>query len=92
MFTSWLNTTVWHKTHLITHNDILCHLSSEFSFFMILINGMFDIVDIKIKAGKGGDGNVSFIREKYVAKGGPDGGDGGNGEVFILLLITTCLH
>jgi GTP-binding protein len=40
---------------------------------------MVDIVDIKIKAGKGGDGNVSFIREKYVAKGGPDGGDGGNG-------------
>ncbi len=40
---------------------------------------MVDIVDIKIKAGKGGDGNVSFIHEKYVAKGGPDGGDGGNG-------------
>lgn len=38
-----------------------------------------DIVKIKIKAGNGGDGAVSFHREKYVAAGGPDGGDGGRG-------------
>lgn len=38
-----------------------------------------DIAKIKIKAGKGGDGAVSFHREKYVASGGPDGGDGGKG-------------
>ena len=38
-----------------------------------------DTAKIFIKAGKGGDGAVSFHREKYVAAGGPDGGDGGKG-------------
>ena len=38
-----------------------------------------DIAKIKIKAGSGGNGAVSFRREKYVAAGGPDGGDGGKG-------------
>ncbi len=38
-----------------------------------------DKAKIKIKAGDGGDGAVSFHREKYVAAGGPDGGDGGKG-------------
>lgn len=38
-----------------------------------------DIAKIKIKAGDGGDGAVTFHREKYVASGGPDGGDGGRG-------------
>lgn len=38
-----------------------------------------DVAKIKIKAGNGGNGAVSFHREKYVAAGGPDGGDGGRG-------------
>ena len=38
-----------------------------------------DIAKIRIASGKGGDGKVGFHREKYVAAGGPDGGDGGRG-------------
>ncbi|MEL7609042.1 MAG: GTPase ObgE [Bacillota bacterium] len=42
-----------------------------------------DKVRIVIKAGNGGDGSASFHREKYVMKGGPDGGDGGRGGSVI---------
>ncbi|HMM30553.1 MAG TPA: GTPase CgtA, partial [Clostridia bacterium] len=38
-----------------------------------------DKAKIIIKSGDGGNGSVSFHREKYVAKGGPDGGNGGRG-------------
>ena len=40
---------------------------------------MIDTAKIQIKAGDGGDGRVSFLREKFIPKGGPDGGDGGRG-------------
>ncbi len=45
---------------------------------------MFDWTEIKVKAGRGGDGAVSFRHEKYVPFGGPDGGDGGDGGDVII--------
>lgn len=45
-----------------------------------------DIAKIKIKAGDGGDGAVAFHREKYVAAGGPDGGDGGKGGDIVFVV------
>lgn len=42
-----------------------------------------DKIEIYVKAGNGGNGCVSFRREKYVSHGGPDGGDGGNGGNII---------
>lgn len=44
-----------------------------------------DIAKISIKAGDGGDGAVAFHREKYVASGGPDGGDGGRGGNIVFV-------
>lgn len=45
-----------------------------------------DIAKIKIKAGDGGAGAVAFHREKYVAAGGPDGGDGGKGGDIVFVV------
>ena len=47
-----------------------------------------DIAKIFLKAGDGGNGAVSFHREKYIAAGGPDGGDGGRGGNIVLLADT----
>ncbi|MBR5991941.1 MAG: GTPase ObgE [Clostridia bacterium] len=47
-----------------------------------------DVAKIKIKAGNGGNGAVAFHREKYVASGGPDGGDGGRGGNIVFRVNT----
>ena len=44
-----------------------------------------DEIEIQVEAGRGGDGCVSFRREKYVPRGGPDGGDGGDGGSIVLV-------
>jgi GTP-binding protein len=49
-----------------------------------------DIVKITVKAGDGGDGIVSFHREKFVQAGGPDGGDGGKGGDIVFVADTNC--
>lgn len=50
---------------------------------------MIDFLKLQIFAGDGGDGSISFRREKYVQKGGPDGGDGGDGGSVIIRSIRT---
>lgn len=48
---------------------------------------MIDITRIKVKAGNGGPGGISFRREKFVPRGGPDGGDGGRGGDVVIRAI-----
>ncbi len=48
-----------------------------------------DEAEIYVRSGKGGDGMVHFHREKYVPRGGPDGGDGGRGGDVVLEVVPT---
>ena len=49
-----------------------------------------DTAKITVRSGNGGNGAVAFHREKYVAAGGPDGGDGGRGGSIVLQVDGTC--
>ena len=51
-----------------------------------------DHVKITCKAGNGGNGSMSFHREKFVLNGGPDGGDGGNGGMKLPLFYGRFPH
>ena len=50
---------------------------------------MIDKAEILIRAGDGGNGVISFRREKFVPFGGPDGGDGGNGGDLVIRAETS---
>ncbi|PKK40260.1 GTP-binding protein Obg [Clostridiaceae bacterium JG1575] len=49
------------------------------------MNQFIDYTSVYLKSGSGGNGSVSFRREKYIPLGGPDGGDGGKGGSIVLL-------
>ena len=51
-----------------------------------MASSFVDKARITIQAGRGGDGAVAFHREKYIAAGGPDGGDGGRGGNIIFVV------
>ncbi len=72
----WVITSLFTKPHTQSCMVRSCSVRGAFA----ILGGMFvDVAQVFVKAGKGGNGAVSFRHEKYIDKGGPDGGDGGRG-------------
>ena len=51
-----------------------------------------DLVELVIESGRGGNGAISERRVRYISKGGPDGGEGGNVDQYILSLTKIFSH
>src|SRR5271166_5113589 len=66
------------RAEALSHRDGLSHPMKPTELFI-------DETQVSVVAGAGGNGCVSFRREKYVPRGGPDGGDGGRGGDVILV-------
>lgn len=88
MYNSYLRCSQTFKRGVLQHSKSQCnHLSTADITHKFLEKGsaFSDHVYVKAEAGKGGDGCVSFLREKYLPKGPPNGGSGGHGgDVYIM--------